>query len=149
MKSILAAAVLALGVGALLPASADAAVLGQQAIAPAQHVGNGLIEVQHHGYRHDRRYDRHRHGDRYRHRRHGYNHFYGGYYYASPWWLGAAIYAPRPQPYYAPPPPPVYGGYGGGGGHVDYCLSRYRSYDPRSDTYLGYDGYRHRCVSPY
>jgi hypothetical protein len=29
--------------------------------------------------------------------------------------------------------------------HVDACFAAYRSYDPRSDTYLGYDGYRHRC----
>ena len=28
---------------------------------------------------------------------------------------------------------------------VEYCMRRYRSYDPRSGTYLGYDGYRHRC----
>jgi hypothetical protein len=28
---------------------------------------------------------------------------------------------------------------------VQYCASRYRSYDPRSGTYLGYDGYRHAC----
>jgi hypothetical protein len=30
-------------------------------------------------------------------------------------------------------------------GHVRACLDAYRSYDPRTDTYLGYDGYRHRC----
>lgn len=28
---------------------------------------------------------------------------------------------------------------------VDYCMRRFRSYDPRSGTYLGNDGYRHRC----
>lgn len=28
---------------------------------------------------------------------------------------------------------------------VQYCASRYRSYDPGSGTYLGYDGYRHPC----
>ncbi len=28
---------------------------------------------------------------------------------------------------------------------VEYCMRRFRSYDPRSGTYLGYDGYRHRC----
>ena len=26
-----------------------------------------------------------------------------------------------------------------------YCSQRYRSYDPRSGTYLGYDGIRHPC----
>lgn len=29
--------------------------------------------------------------------------------------------------------------------HVDACYDRYRSYDERTDTFLGYDGYRHRC----
>jgi hypothetical protein len=28
---------------------------------------------------------------------------------------------------------------------ADYCARRYRSYDPYSGTYLGYDGYRHPC----
>lgn len=28
---------------------------------------------------------------------------------------------------------------------VEYCVRRFRSYDPRSGTYVGYDGYRHRC----
>lgn len=26
-----------------------------------------------------------------------------------------------------------------------YCASKYRSYNPRTGTYLGYDGRRHRC----
>jgi hypothetical protein len=28
---------------------------------------------------------------------------------------------------------------------VAYCINRFKSYDPRSGTYLGYDGYRHAC----
>jgi hypothetical protein len=28
---------------------------------------------------------------------------------------------------------------------VEYCARRFRSYDPYSMTYLGYDGLRHRC----
>jgi hypothetical protein len=28
---------------------------------------------------------------------------------------------------------------------VEYCMHRYRSYDPDSGTYMGYDGYRHPC----
>jgi hypothetical protein len=28
------------------------------------------------------------------------------------------------------------------------CARKYQSYDPYSKTYLGYDGYRHRCVLP-
>jgi hypothetical protein len=32
-----------------------------------------------------------------------------------------------------------------GGGNVGYCMRRFRSYDPRSGTYLGLDGLRHHC----
>ncbi len=34
----------------------------------------------------------------------------------------------------------------GSGAHVAACENRYRSYDHRSDTYLGYDGRRHDCM---
>jgi hypothetical protein len=33
----------------------------------------------------------------------------------------------------------------GGGDAVAYCMRTYRSYDPQSGTYLGYDGQRHPC----
>jgi hypothetical protein len=36
-------------------------------------------------------------------------------------------------------------GYPAGGRDVAYCEQRYRSYDPASGTYLGYDGLRHPC----
>ncbi|HUI14676.1 MAG TPA: BA14K family protein [Xanthobacteraceae bacterium] len=42
---------------------------------------------------------------------------------------------------YAVAPAPV----APGGGAVAYCESRFRSYDPASGTYLGYDGMRHPC----
>jgi len=45
-----------------------------------------------------------------------------------------------------PPPPPAY--YGPGYANSDwiaYCSSKYRSFDPASGTYLGYDGLRHPC----
>jgi hypothetical protein len=29
--------------------------------------------------------------------------------------------------------------------HIAACQDRYRSYDVRTDTFLGYDGIRHRC----
>lgn len=32
-----------------------------------------------------------------------------------------------------------------GGSAEAYCEQRYRSYDPASGTYLGYDGVRHPC----
>src|SRR5262245_3724395 len=78
--------------------------------------------------------------------------------------IGSAIAAPyyRPYPYYAPyggyyapyaypsyavyPPPAAFYGSGGyGGDPVAYCMSRFRSYDPRSGTYVGLDGRRRPC----
>jgi len=41
--------------------------------------------------------------------------------------------------YVAAAPGPV------GGDGVAYCAQRFRSYDPASGTYLGYDGLRHPC----
>jgi hypothetical protein len=28
---------------------------------------------------------------------------------------------------------------------IDWCDAKYRSYDRATQTYLGYDGYRHSC----
>jgi len=55
-------------------------------------------------------------------------------------------YGPYGAPYY---PPAAYGpGYypaPGYGDRAGYCASRYRSYDPATGTFLGYDGVRHPC----
>ena len=32
-----------------------------------------------------------------------------------------------------------------GGNEIAYCQQRFRSYDPSSGTYLGFDGLRHSC----
>jgi hypothetical protein len=90
-----------------------------------------------------------RHGG---HHYHGGYHHHGGHYYGrhyyNGWGAGLAGFATgaliggalASQPrYYAAP------GYYGGPSAVAYCEQRYRSYDPASGTYLGYDGYRHPC----
>ena len=71
--------------------------------------------------------------------------YYYGYgpYYPGPYYSGAyypAPYYPGPGPYAAAP---AYSG--AGGGDAGYCAQRFRSYDPSSGTYLGYDGQRHPC----
>jgi hypothetical protein len=50
-------------------------------------------------------------------------------------------------PYYATGYDYGYAGYprAGGGDSSAYCGNTYRSYDPASGTYLGYDGMRHPC----
>jgi BA14K-like protein len=63
-------------------------------------------------------------------------HYYEGpypYYYYPYYYPG--YYAPR---YVGPI------GYGAPGWEA-YCFSRYRSFDPISGTYLGYDGMRRYC----
>jgi BA14K-like protein len=52
------------------------------------------------------------------------------------------FYGPYPydyDPYY------YYGAPYDGDGAVAYCIRRFKSYDLRSRTYLGYDGFRHPC----
>jgi hypothetical protein len=67
----------------------------------------------------------------------GYGYGYGsdyGYYddpYSDPYSYDDAVVAAAPAPV--------------GGDDVAYCMQTYRSYDPASGTYLGYDGQRHPC----
>jgi hypothetical protein len=95
----------------------------------------------------DHRWRRHRHGDSGVTLGFGlplfggggyYDDYYDGYGYGSGYGYGYAPY----RSYYSYAP-------AGGGGHVRYCMSRYRTYDPRSNTFIGYDGDRHQCRSPY
>jgi hypothetical protein len=88
---------------------------------------------QYHGNR-AYRHEGHRHHKRYRHRYGHYNHFYNGWYYSYPWWLGAVTVAPS---------------YGDDDLHVQWCYDRYRSYNEDRDAFKGYDGRWHRCISPY
>lgn len=70
--------------------------------------------------------------------------------------FGAAIADSHHHGHYLPPDPyddyadeadyPEYAGYDA---HVGWCAQRYRSYDPESNTFIGYDGRPHRCYSPY
>jgi hypothetical protein len=73
------------------------------------------------------------------------SYYYGGgpYYAPSPYYADPGPYYSDPGPYSADPGP--YSADPTGGDPVSYCLQRFRSYDPRSGTYLGFDGYRHPC----
>ena len=46
---------------------------------------------------------------------------------------------PPPPPRYGPPPPPGYRA------HVRRCFYFHPNYDPRSNTFIGRDGYPHVC----
>ena len=60
---------------------------------------------------------------------------------------GPGYYAPGyyDDQYYDDGPVVVAPAQGGGDDAVAYCMQTYRSYDPRSGTYMGNDGYRHPC----
>jgi hypothetical protein len=59
---------------------------------------------------------------------------------ASPYYYGDYS-----EPYYYPPAAYGPGYYPTLSSDASYCASRYRSYDPATGTYLGYDGLRHSC----
>ena len=74
--------------------------------------------------------------------------YYGRPYYPYPYYPAYAPYPAYPAPYPAYPapyPPRAYYQAPAGGGDIGYCQQKYRSYDPRSGTYLGSDGGRHPC----
>lgn len=109
---------------------------------------------------------------------HGNKHWKGPYpqkkYYSNGWNPGAALatgailgfafgalatpnyyYAPKVYAYTPPPPPPppypyYYYSYGPmNAQHVSYCQSKYRSYNIKYNTWIGFDGLVHQCISPY
>ncbi|HSO47356.1 MAG TPA: BA14K family protein [Rhizobiaceae bacterium] len=88
-------------------------------------------------YRHS---DHRRHGKRYKNRHGNYRYYRDGWWYGWPWWLGVGvgvgIYLDAPV-------------YRGDDRHVAWCLRRYRSYSPATNTWFGYDGRVHVCISPY
>ncbi len=75
----------------------------------------------------------------------GYNRGYRGGY-GGGVYFGAVPYYGSPYAYddnyYVSGPSPAGGD---GDGDVAYCMRRFKSYDPASGTYLGFDGMRHPC----
>ncbi len=86
---------------------------------------------------------------------HHHRHGYGGAGAAFGFFTGALIGgALASRPYYGPYAyGPGYGAYAYSPGYVvtddsadvQYCMQRFKSYDPARGTYLGYDGIRHPC----
>jgi hypothetical protein len=59
--------------------------------------------------------------------------------------IGGAIASAQQPAYAAPPPPYAVAPSGGSADWMAYCSQRYRSFDPASGTYMGYDGQRRLC----
>lgn len=101
-------------------------------------------------YNNNWRYNRRIHGYRCNGWSNNCRYRYGNYWYQNPWWLvgsgvalGVGIGAATAYD----------GGYYGGGGygsrHVAWCMDRYRSYNPRYNTWVAYSGAVRQCISPY
>src|SRR5262249_20241021 len=107
------------------------------AIAATQPSDYGYYRGPHHAYAYQPRYG------------HAPGYSYDlGYSYGPAYSYGpGAAYAYAPGPSYSAAPGPSYSAAPGPsystGGDESYCRQRFRSYDPASGTYLGYDGLRH------
>jgi hypothetical protein len=75
--------------------------------------------------------------------------YYYGPYYEGPYYDERPYYPAPAYRYYSSRPYDEDDEFAGNGPVQDdavaYCMQRFRSYDPSSGTYLGYDGLRHPC----
>ena len=128
--------------------SAAALVIPQVLAGEAQSASDGrLQDVSHRGQ--VATYNRNDHGRRCRTRAGGCRHFHRGYYYETPWWtlpliIGGAI-ASSDRDYYDDD---RFEGRGNSR-HVEWCFDRYRSYNPRYNTWVSYSGDVRQCRSPF
>jgi hypothetical protein len=99
------------------------------------------------------KWDRERHGSRCEYRRGECRHFYRGYYYETPWWtlpfavgegIGSNRHYEDEDDYYDDEDDE--GGWSNS--HIEWCLHRYRSYNPRNNTWVSYSGRVRECISP-
>jgi hypothetical protein len=140
-------ALAAMGAG-LVGLSSGASAFPAQGAPAIENTSSSLMTDVRSRYERNRvmHYDRHRHGMRCGNWNNRCRYRHGGYYYENPWWLfpmvGAGIALGAAG---------AYDGYDGGYGsrHVQWCLDRYRSYNPRNNTWVSYSGRVHQCISPY
>lgn len=133
---------IAAGLAGLLFVTAAAPALAMPAVGVTPAVmragDSGLLQQAR--YRGHRSYYRGRHYSHHHH--HHNNNNWGGVAAAGVFGLaagaiiGSAASRPAPPPAYYPAPSSDW---------AAYCASKYRSFDIRTGTYLGYDGYRHPC----
>ena len=147
-------AALGFGTMALTGGGASAAALQPfQPLAQTQQnvVNGGMIQLAASNQQRRMRstWDRNRDGDRCSRRNDRCRNFYRGQYYETPWWtlpliIGGSMAANN---YDDDNYDDNDGGYGNR--HVEWCLDRYKSYNPRRNTWVSYSGNVNQCNSPY
>jgi len=123
--------------------AATALPIAEEELAPAN---DGILQIAQNKIDHVIIWNRARHGERCVYRIGGCRHFHQGYYYETPWWTAPLIFGDGPgaNTYYG-------GDYTDdvwSGQHVAWCLNRYRSYNPRNNTWVSYSGKVRQCRSP-
>jgi len=142
----------ALGFGAIALTGGGASAGALQPLAQQNVANDGMIQLA--ASKQDRRmrseWNSRRDGRRCSSRFGDCRHFHNGYYYETPWWtlpliVGGDIAANNYNDDYDDD----YDGGGYGGRHVEWCLDHYRSYNPRTNTWVSYSGNVNQCNSPY
>ncbi|HEX7108565.1 MAG TPA: BA14K family protein [Aestuariivirga sp.] len=155
LSLVILGAALGFGTMALTGGGASAAALPPLSPLAANQsnvTSDGIIQVAQ-GDKKDRRmrydWNRKRDGNRCSWRNDNCRHFHNGYYYETPWWtlpliIGGSIAANNYNDDYEDDYDVAYGS-----SHVEWCLDRYRSYNPRTNTWVSYSGQVNQCNSPY
>lgn len=144
LSLVIMGAALGFGTMALAGGASAAALQPFQPLAASQSNGDGNIQLA--ASRQERmrdRWDRKRDGQRCSKRFGNCRHYHRGHYYETPWWtlpliIGGSIAAQN-----------NYDGGGYGSRHMEWCSERYRSYNPRNNTWVAYSGNVNQCNSPY
>ena len=151
LSLVVLGAALGLGTMALTGGGASAAALQPfQPLAQTQQnmANDGMIQLA--ASNQDRRmrseWRRDRDGDRCSRRDDRCRHYHRGQYYETPWWtlpliVGGSIAANNYDDDFDD------GDFGNQ--HVEWCLDRYNSYNPRNNTWVSYSGNVNQCNSPY
>ena len=141
----------ALGFGTMALTGGGASAGALQPLAQQNVANDGMIQLA--ASNQDRRmrssWDRNRDGDRCSRRNDRCRNFYRGQYYETPWWtlpliVGGGIAANNYNDDYDDDYDVA-----SGSSHVEWCLDRYRSYNPRTNTWVSYSGEVRECNSPY
>ena len=137
----------ALGFGAMALTGGGASAGALQPLAQQNVADDGIILVAQGDRRMRTSWNRHRDGRRCSDPFDNCRHFHDGYYYETPWWTLPLIVGDGDRYYdddYDDDYDVAYGG-----DHVQWCLDHYRSYNPRTNTWVSYGGEVNECISPY
>ena len=163
LSAIALGTMLGLGALAFTGVGASAAAMLPLASGTANAAGDGVVQVKHKKYHNDwdgnKKWNK-SYGKRCNYYNDNCRHHYRGRYYETPWWtlpliVGGGIAASNyyDNDYYDYDDYDDYGDYDDGGRltsrHVRYCLNKYKSYNPRNNTWVAYSGQVKKCYSPY